>query len=233
MTTNPGISEPSLVADPAPAEAGPGRVRVVAASLAASALTIAALLATAPWGDRLDSGADEIVTYDDLLTVRDAAWTAMLADAFALGVVGLTLALATCHLVRSRGRVAALVGGVLTTAGGILFAMGGAAFATFNWFASSGGLSEEAGRSLVDYGNDHPGHMIGATLAGFALYTLGTLVLAAALLRSRAVPVLGVATFVLLTLAQFAPLPGRAIDVLQIAMMALLAAFAAVVWKAA
>jgi hypothetical protein len=219
------------LSDTASAPASVVRVRVVAAALAASALTVAGLLVTTPWGDRLNSGADDIVSYDDLRSVRDAAWTSMLVDAFAFGVIGLCLALGTAHLVRTRGRLPALVGGLLTTAGGICFAMGGAAFATFTWFASSSGLSEEAGRSLVDYGNDHPGHMIGTTLVGFGLYTLGTLVLAVALLRARVVPVVGLVGYVLLTFAQFAPLPGRGIDYLQIAMMLVLAAYAALVWR--
>jgi hypothetical protein len=220
--------------DPGPAVAsGPGRVRVAAAGLAVSAATISVLLATTPWGDRLNSSSDEVLTYDKLLDVRDAAWSSMLLDSFAFAVVGLTLGLGVLHLVRGKGRIAALVGAVLTTVGGILFAMGGAAFATVVWFITADGLPDGTGESLVDYANDNVGHLMGVDMAGFVLMTLGSLVIAGALIRARAVPVAAVVVFVLLTLAQFSGMPGRPMDFLQIAMMLLLIGFAAVVWRRA
>jgi hypothetical protein len=213
---------------------GSARIRVAAAALAASAATIAVLLAAPPWGDRLDSSSDDFLDYDKLLEVRDAAWAGMLVDGFAYAVIALTLSLGVLHLVRSRGRVAALVGAVLTTAGGILFAMGAGAFATFAWFATAPGLPHGAGRSLVDYANDHVGHVIGIDMAGFVVYTLGTLVLSAAVIRARAVPVVAVVVFVLVTLAQFVmPAGNDVLNYLQIASMALLVSFAAVVWRRA
>jgi hypothetical protein len=212
---------------------GSSRIRVVAAALAASTVTVAGLLATTPWGDRLDSSSDDVLSYDKLLDVRDAAWSSMLLDSFAYAVIGLTLGLGVLHLVRSRGRVAALVGAVLTTAGGILFAMGGAAFATVVWFVTADGLSDGAGQSLVDYANDHVGHLMGIDMAGFVLTTLGSLVLAAALIRARAVPVPAVLAYLALTVMQFVGLQGRVIDFLQIVMMVLLLGFAVVVWRRA
>lgn len=209
------------------------RTRVGAAALAASAATVAVLLATTPWGDRLDSSSDEVLDYDKLLEVRDAAWSSMLLDSFAYAVIGLTLGLGVLHLVRSKGRVAALVGAVLTTAGGILFAMGGAAFATVVWFITADDLSDGAGQSLVDYANGHVGHLMGIDMAGFVLTTLGSLVLAAALIRARAVPVAAVVAYLLLTIIQFVGLSGRVMDFLQIAMMVLLAGLAIVVWRRA
>jgi hypothetical protein len=74
---------------------------------------------------------------------------------------------------------------------------------------------------------------MGVDMAGFALTTLGSLVLAAALIRARAVPVPAVVAYLLLTVAQFTGLPGRAMDLLQIVMMALLVGFAALVWRRA
>jgi hypothetical protein len=116
------------------------------------------------------------------------------------------------------------VGATLTTVGGALFAMGGFGFATVTWFAS--GISEPAGRELVDFANDNVAHLLGAGMAGFVLVTIGSLVLAFAAFRGRAVPLAGVAAYVVLVIAQFAPLPGRALDFLQAAMMALLVALA-------
>ncbi|MBF4769112.1 hypothetical protein ISU10_15195 [Nocardioides agariphilus] len=198
------------------------RIRVVAGALAASALTSALLLISTPWGDRYNSSADEVLDYERLAPVRDGAWGGMLADGIAFAVLGVTLSLVVCHLVRGRGRVSALVGSAITTVGGICFAMGGFAFASITWFAS--GISEGAGRELVDYANDNVPHLLGATMAGFASFTLGSLVVVAALFRARAVPSTALAAYVVLVLAQFAPLPGRAIDFVQIAMMVLVLA---------
>jgi hypothetical protein len=229
-TTSAAPTRTDSAAVPTPS----ARIRVAAGALAVAAATVAGLLATKPWGDRLDSSADNVLDYDKLLDVRDAAWAAMLVDGFAYAVVALTLGLGVLHLAKDRGRVAALVGAVLATAGGILFAMGAAAFATFAWFATAPGLPDGAGRSLVDYANDHVGHVIGVDMAGFVTFTLGTLVLSAALVRARAVPVLAVGLFVLMTLAQFVMPSGHdVLNYLQIAMMLVLIGFAAVVWRRA
>jgi len=181
----------------------------------------------------MDSGADEMLNYDALREVRDTAWPSMLLDSFAFAVIGLTLGLGVLHLAREKGRITALVGATLTTAGGILFAMGGAAFATLTWFITADGLPDGAGQSLTDYANDHPGHLVIPSVAGFLLTALGGLILSAALIRARAVPVTAVIAYVVLTLAQFVGhgLPSRAMDFLQIAMMVLLIAFAAVIWR--
>ena len=230
MTTT---SPAPLHADATVAPTGHVRLRVAAAALAASAATVTVLLASTPWGDRLDSSADEVLNYDDLVTVQDAVWPSLLLDGFAFAVIGLTVGLGVLHLARSRGRIVALVGAVMTTAGGILFAMGAASFATLAWFAGADRLSDGPGQALVGYANDQPGHLMGPEMAGFALLTLGSLVLAAALIRARAVPVAAVVVYVLLTLAQFAGLPGRAMDSLQIAMMVMLIGFATIVWRRA
>jgi hypothetical protein len=210
------------------------RIRTVAVALAAGAVTSAGLLAAQPWGDRLDTSADDVLAYDTLQEVRGAAWAGMLVDGFAYAVVAVTVGLAVVHLAPSRGRVAALVGAVLTTAGGILFAMGAGAFATFSWFATAPGLSEGAGRSLVDYANGQVPHLLGPNMAGFAVYTLGSLVLAAAVIRARAVPLAAVALFVLGTLAQFVlPEGNDVLDYVQIGQMVLLVGLATVVWRRA
>jgi hypothetical protein len=228
-TTTPAQTTAETTVTPA----GSGRLRVVAAALAAASATVAVLLATTPWGDRLDSSSDDVLTYDKLLDVRDAAWSSMLVDAFAYAVIGVTLGLGVLHLARSKGRIAAMVGAVLTTAGGILFAMGGAAFATLVWFITADGLSDGAGQSLVDYANDHVGHLMGIDMAGFVTFTLGTIVLSVALIRARALPVPAIVVFLLLTFAQFTGLQGQALNYLQVAMMVLLVGFATVVWRRA
>ncbi len=79
------------------------RIRVVAGALGAASLTVAGLLITTPWGERHDSSADEVLSYDSLAAVRDGAWAGMLADGLAFGVLGLTLGLVVCHLVARPG----------------------------------------------------------------------------------------------------------------------------------
>ena len=196
-----------------------------------SAATIAVLVATHPWGDRLDSGSDDILSYATLHAHRDAAWPSILLDGFAFAILGMCAALATCHLVRGRGRVAALVGSVLAIAGGVLFAMGGFGFATLVWFTT--GLSEDDAAGMISFANDHPGHLMGVQMAGFALFTLGTLTLSVALARARAVPLAAVIGFVALTVGLFVPLPGRGIDVVQVAQMLLVGALAVPLWRRA
>jgi hypothetical protein len=217
--------------EPAVAPTSAGRLRVVAAALATSAATVAVLVATQPWGERLDSSSEEILSYATLQPHRDAAWPSILLDGFALAVLGISAALATCHLARGRGRVAALLGSLLAIAGGVLCAMGSSAFVTMVWFAT--GLSEEGAADLIVFANDHPGHLLGVQMAGFALFTLGTLTLSVALARAKAVPLAAVLGFVALTVGLFVPLPGRGIDVVQVAQMLLIGTLAVPLWRRA
>jgi hypothetical protein len=109
--------------------------------------------------------------------------------------------------------------------------MGGFAFATVTWFV--GELSETAGRELVDVANDDLGHLLGVEMAGFFLVTLGSLVLAAALVRARAVPRVAVVGFVLLTLALFVGLSGAAMNAVQAAQVLAIGALALPIWTRA
>ena len=225
MTSTSRSAPPATV----PVTGSATRIRVVAGALGAAALTAAALLVGTPWGDRYSSSADEVITYERLDAVPDGAWVGMLANGLALAILAISLGLVVCHLVDGRGRLAALLGALLVTVGGVLSAMGNLSFATLIYFAST--VPEDVGRPLVDYANDSPGKLLGATMAGFFLSTLGQLALATALIRARAVPVAAVAAYVLLMPLQFAPLPGRAIDALQIVMMASYAALAVTILR--
>lgn len=210
--------------------AGQGRLRLVAAALATSAVTLAALVVTHPWGPRLDSSSDEVFSYGQLLEYREAAWPSMLVDGFAYGILAVCAAVAVCHLVAGRGRVAALVGSVATVAGGLLFAMGAAGHATLAWYATSPGLSGAAGCDLIGYVNDNPVQVLAPQMAGFALVTLGTLILAVALFRGRTVPRVLVLAFVLATVLLFVELPGDAMNIVQAAQLLLVGAVAVPLW---
>jgi hypothetical protein len=205
------------------APAPPGnrlRQTTVAVGLALSATTIAVLLVLTPWGERNALG------YDDIAPVRDAAWLGVLLDGASFGVVGVTLGLVACLLAQGRGRNAALVGAALTTVGGIVFAMGGFGFAALAWYATSDAIPADSGRALLEYAEENPFHFYGVGGIGFLSYTIGTLVICTALIRARAVPVAGVVAFIVLTLAQFSPIPGRALDLVQIGLMVLLVGLA-------
>lgn len=209
MTTTAATSHTTDHAD----AAHPGRIRLVAATLAAASLVLAVLVLTHPWGERFDSSAEDFVTYDYVIDNHANAWPAMFADVVAFGLVAVCLAIGVTHLVRARGRLAATVGAALVVLGGLLSAMGSFAFVTVLYFV--GELPEEAGRALVDTLNDDVGHVLGAEMAGFLLFTLGSLVLAGALFRARAVPRVPLAVYALLTVALFAGLPNTAMDLVQ------------------
>ena len=202
----------------------PGRTRrrVAATGLGIGALTIAGLLVTTPWGER------NATSYDEIAPVRDAAWAGMLADGIAFAVVGLLFSMTVLSLVRGRGRVPALVGAIVTSLGGLLFAMGSFAFASLAWYATSSAIPVDAGKALLAYAAENPQHGFVPAMVGFLLFTVGSLLLAASLLRSRAVPLAAVIVFAVLTLSQFAGVEGRGLDFVQIALMLLLTGLAVV-----
>lgn len=208
-----------------------GRIRLVAAALAAASATLAALVITHPWGERLDSSADEVLSYDLVVENHANAWPAMLVDVFAFGVIAVCLAIGVAHLVRGRGRTVATVGAVLVVAGGILSAMGSFAFTTVVYFV--GTLPAGPGRELVAVANDDVAHLLGVEMAGFLLFTSGSLVLTVALVRARAVPRPAVALFVLLTIGLFVGLPGAVMDGVQAAQVLLAGGLAVPLWRSA
>lgn len=198
----------------------PAGVRVAAAGLGLGALTVAALLVTTPWGSRNATG------YEDIAPIRETAWAGLLADGVAFAVVGLTLAITVVSLLRGRGRVLALIGAALTALGGLLFAMGSFAFASLAWYATSAAVPVDAGQALMAYASQNPQHGFVIVMIGFLLYTVGSIVLGVALFRGRVVPIVGVAVFVAVTVAQFVGIEGRLLDFAQVALMLLLTGLA-------
>jgi hypothetical protein len=127
----------------------------------------------------------------------------------------------------TRGASLANLGGVVATVGGVLFAMGAFAFATFTWYVTdSAALPLADGTRLLEYAVANPEHGMLVQMGGFLLYTLGTLILAAALLRARSVPRWLPIALVVLTIAQFAT-SDRILDIVQIAAMTVLVILAA------
>ena len=78
----------------------------------------------------------------------------------------------------------------------------------------------------MDYTVDHPEHGMVVQMAGFLLFTIGTVLLGIALIRSRAVPLWLPIAFLVLVVAQFAPVPSRVLDFVQVGLMVLLVVLA-------
>jgi hypothetical protein len=199
----------------------PGRARIVAVALAIGSVAVAAMLVWRPWGERNATG------YGDMAPIRDNLWAGILIDSTGYAVVAITLALATCLLVQHRGSRWANTGAVLTMLGGVLFAMGQFGHAVLGWFATSKAISTEAGKALVSYADDNPVRVMLPVMAGFLLVAVGMLALAVALLRSHAVPQWLPISMIVLTVAQFGPIPNRVLDFLQVAIMGVFVVLAA------
>lgn len=193
-----------------------GRTLIIAAILALAAGAVGIVLLFRPWPVR------NSFLYHELAPVRDAIWTAILIDAVAFAAIGLSLSLGVCLLVRDRGARVANVGAIVTTFGAILFAMGAFAFAALTWYATDpAALPVAEGTRLLDYAVANPEHVMLPQLLGFLLYTLGTLILAVALLRSGSVSRWLPLAIVGTTIAQFA-VHDRVLDFVQIGAMAVL-----------
>lgn len=200
----------------------PSRTRtlLIGGGLLISALTVAGLLLWLPWGERNGFG------YDSIAPIRDTAWLGIALDGFAFGLLTITASLATCMLAPGRGRRWAEVGAVVTIIGGLAFAMGAFARGAVSWFASDPTLGADAGRTLLALVEDEPARLLMVAMVGFLLVTVGMLVLAVAWWRSRSVPRWLPIALAVLTVAQFTVFEGRALDVLQILVMLVFAAFA-------
>ena len=214
MTSRHG---PTIASDFAPSPTRSGsRTTLVASGLALSATAVAAVLVWHPWPVRDRFG------YGDIAPIRDAMWGAIVVDAVAFAVVGITLSIVVCMLARSRGAVFASVGAVLTALGGIGLAMGEFGFAAISWYSTeTDAVSVAEGTKLLDYTVDHPEHGMVVQMAGFLLFTLGSILLLVALMRARSVPLWLPIVSLVLIVAQFTPVPGRVLDFVQAGLMAL------------
>jgi len=219
MTTRPS---PTTASDLAPSTVPSGsRTTLVATALAVSAAAVASVLLWHPWPIRDRFG------YGDIAPIRDGMWTGIVIDALAFGVLGVALSLVVCMMARSRGAVWATVGSVVTSLGGIAFAMGAFGFASLAWYATdTTAIPVETGTEFLKYAVDNPQHGMVLQMAGFLLFTLGSIALFIALIRARTVPLWLPITFFVLVVAQFTPVPSRVLDLIQVALMALLVVLA-------
>ena len=193
-----------------------GRTLIVAATLAVAAGVVAVVLFFRPWPVR------NSFLYQELAPVRDAIWTAILVDAIAFATIGISFSLVVCLLVRGRGARIANVGAIVTTLGGVLFAMGAFAFAAMTWYVTDpAALAAAEGTRVLEYAVANPEHVLLPQMLGFLLFTMGTLILAAAMFRSGSVSRWLPIAIAVMTVAQFA-VHDRALDFVQIGAMAVL-----------
>jgi hypothetical protein len=150
---------------------------VVAVCLAVGALTAAVTMLARPLP------AEDFSNLSAVTPVRDAVWVFGLVEGLGAAVAYLCAGLAVCLLTRDRGSVWATVGAVLTGLGGLLFAAGFFAFGAMSWYASSPGAA-----TFFDYFQDNSARVFGVQAAGFGLSSIGFLLLAVGLWRSRSMP---------------------------------------------
>ena len=194
-----------------------GRTTIIAVALGLAAAAEAAVLLWNPWPARDD------LSYDAVAPVRDDTWLGITIDALGFGTMAVMLGLAVCVLVRARGSRWANAGAVLASLGGVLYAMGAFAFAAFSWYATeTEAISAKTGTALMEHAEDNPEHILLPQMAGFLLFTVGSVLLSVALLRARSVPLWIPAGVLLLTVGTFLPVPSRALDLVQAALMAVL-----------
>ena len=210
-------SDAVLPTDAAPGADGVGtvRVRIVQAALGSGSLAVIGFLLVRPGPARGD------LSYAATAAGRDAAWVGHLVECLGYGLAGFGLALATCLIVRRRGAAWANAGAVMVALGGVLFAAMGYTVGVLGWYATAAdALPVSAGTALLAYAQADPARLVAADVAGFALVTLGTLLICVGLWRSAAVPRVLPVVLAVLTLAQFVLPQNRALDVDQALLMA-------------
>lgn len=177
------------------------RDHLSAIPLIVAGVVLAIIMLIVPWGERNQ------IDYDSLAPIRESMWIGIALDSLMIASLGVGLALVVCRLVATRGARLAEVGAVLSIAGAICFAMGMYFFGSLAWYATDTAvLDPVAGAAIMDAAISSPGHGMLLQPIGFLTHTLGIVVLCAALIRSRALPLwLPVAIIVVTILVMFAP----------------------------
>jgi len=136
-----------------------------------------------------DAANGERYSYAQIRDLRNAwwGWHVFAGVNLILGVCA--SAVAGWLLVRTRGALLSIVGGSVMWLGAALYGVGlGALASVFYFGAEPAALNTANGERLLEYAQDHFARLYGPLLAGAILVALGTIVLAVALWRARAVP---------------------------------------------
>ncbi len=171
-------------------------------------------------------------SYASFAAVRDAAWLSAVIDHLGFVLLSLDLPMAVCLLVRARGSRLATIGSALVIVGGMFFASGFYALYLMGWYATAPeALSAEDGTAFMRYLENNLAHVLGPQ-AGFFAFNIGTLLLCAALWRSRSVPRGVPVAIAVLTVGQFL-VPEAALDVAQTLFLLSLLPVAWFAWRRA
>jgi hypothetical protein len=184
ITTSVALPRPAAVAPEAPRAGRLGLLFAVilVTSVTAAGLSLVSLLKP------IGAGGDALPGYAALAPVRDYAW-AFFTFAGVQMVVGVcAAALAAWILVPARGARWATVGGSLVWLGAALYAVGIGGWAAVYYFGTDRALGAATATRLVDRYNHDAAHMLLVPVSGAALVMVGSLLLAVALWRARAVP---------------------------------------------
>lgn len=174
----------AAASDPRPLGTGPARARLIAAVLVVGAITSAAF---GIWHPEPDS--DNNLSYDLIAPIRTSWWAWHLFGGLGVAVSAIAVALAVCLLVPARGATWATLGALLTSFGGLVFYGGVAAVGVLGAYATDPeALPASSGTTLLTFVDDNVEPVGALLIAGFVLLTLGPLLLAVALWRSRSVP---------------------------------------------
>jgi hypothetical protein len=207
--------------EPMPRRASLGRAHSVAAVLVVGAFTSAAfgIWHPAPGGGGFG--------YDVIAPIRTSWWAWHLFGGLGVAAAAIAVGLAVCLLVPARGATWATFGALLTAPGGLAFYGGIAAEGVLGAYATDpAALPAESGTTLLTFvdGNFEP---VGALLIpGCVLLTLGPVLLAVALWRSRAVPRWLPVVFTLTNVTGFPLSTGAVADAVDSAFAATLVAIA-------
>ncbi len=225
MSNRSTTATPTDLAVPISADISRIRATIVAVGLALGAAAVAVFFLWSPGPHRDD------FNYASIAPTRQASLTGYFIDSIGFGVAAVGLSTAMCLLVRARGATYVNIGAVLATTGGVLVAMSSFAFACLRWYATAkDAISPDSSAALLAYVKGNQAPIAVPQVAGFLAFNIGVLLFVVALWRSRVVPRWLPIAMTLLTLAQFAGLPDRALDFVQVADMATFIAIAGYVF---
>ncbi len=126
-------------------------------------------------------------SYADIAPIRETFWTLQVLLSIEMALAMPALALAVLLLVRHRGATLATVGATALCVGAACYVVGSAGIATFYYFATDPVLDPTAGATLVEEVSTG-WKLYALALPGMLLITIGTVLQAIALWRSRSVP---------------------------------------------
>lgn len=160
--------------------------RVTLLAIVLGLTSVAAVVGGAFWPEA--EGGGETYSYADIAPHRDL-WWCLLGGLAVAAVLGVPLqAIATMHLVRSRGSVWATAGGCLMWLGVAMQATGVAGWASAYYYPTDPSLDRSIGGAVIEAANNDQAHLFALLIPGALLAVLGTVLQCVGLFRARVVP---------------------------------------------